>query len=123
MRKLVTHDLIKAHKDVRLILITPPPVEETLQLNLDKAKFPQMSGLRRTVEANAAYANAARTLAQELDIVCLDVWTIMMREAGYRAGDEQPMPGSQTLGVNRKLAELLSDGERQSFHCDHRADL
>ena len=69
MRKILTHRSIRAHKDVRIILLTCPPVEEQLQEALDKSKMPDLVNLRRTAEENQKYAVAGKNLAAELDIL------------------------------------------------------
>lgn len=118
MRKIITHPAIRAHENVRIIVLTPPPVEETLQWNLDKEKF-DLESPRRTVESNAAYAKAARDLAGELDVTCLDVWEILMQRTGYDFAGGRPLPGSKSLGVNEVLADLLHDGMSLSAWISH----
>ncbi|QIW99946.1 hypothetical protein AMS68_005464 [Peltaster fructicola] len=110
MRKIITHSLIQAHEGVRIMVLTPPPVEETLQWNLDREKFPDLKSPRRVVESNAAYAKAVRELANELGVVCLDVWSILIKKTGYDSAGEKPLPGSRSSGIDPMLADLLRDG-------------
>lgn len=107
----MAHPAIGAHKDVRIILITTPPVDERLQEDLDRSNFPNLKGLRRTAESNAAYARAARELAADTGLACLDIWTAMMKRAGWDPASDAPLPGSKKQKPNEVLASFLSDGE------------
>lgn len=110
LRKIVSY-CIRTQPDARIILVTPPPVEESIQEEVDRAAYADMKGLRRTATANAAYAVAVRELASELRLPCLDIWTVMITKAGYDPHKSTvDLPGSKSLGRNETLARLQRDG-------------
>lgn len=89
----------------RIILITPPPICEHAQVEVDYNKgFP----LRRRVEVTKAYAEAARRLGGEHGIPVLDLWNLCIEKTGWKEGE--PLPGSTSLPRNKVLDELMYDG-------------
>lgn len=95
----------------RIILITPPPVDERLmENNNDNTTGP---GQRlRTAENTRLYAEHARKIGQtqaHYNVAVLDLWTIIMTKAGWKEGD--PLPGSKDVEESPVLKELLHDGE------------
>ncbi|KAJ1813846.1 isoamyl acetate-hydrolyzing esterase [Coemansia sp. RSA 2598] len=66
--------------DTRIVLITPPPVGDSMY----KA-FAEKTGAsqRRENKATKLYADAVRSLAHELDVKCIDLWTAI--EDGVKA--------------------------------------
>lgn len=111
LRKMVNHPRVKAHKDVRIIVITPPTLEETIQERGDRAEYADMTTLRRTAIGFATYAKAVRELAAESGLTCLDLWTVMVKKAGGDPnGDWSKLPGTKSLGENKVLAGLQRDG-------------
>ena len=102
---ILTSPVIAAQSP-KIILITPPPVEETTLLSLLQ---PNDSGTIRLAKDAAAYAQIVRDIGAQYNIPVLDVWTLFMEKAGWKVGEA--LPGSKELGKNAVLAELLSDGE------------
>ena len=58
----------------------------------------------------AEYVNAVRTVGIERKVVVCDVWSAMMREAGWNEGDSGCLPGSEDTAENQVLRSFLSDG-------------
>ncbi|KAF4314343.1 putative gdsl lipase acylhydrolase family protein [Botryosphaeria dothidea] len=105
LRTICTHPLVRAHGP-RLVIITPPPVNEYKMEVVDIAKG--HDGLQRTAEHTKKYANAARKVGEELKIPVLDLWTIFMTRAGWAAGE--PLPGCRGVDRNALIEELMYDG-------------
>ena len=102
----MTNRFIAAHEP-RIILITPPPINEYKIEDGDRERgFVEAS---RTVEHTRAYATACRGIGEELDVPVLDLWSIMMAKAGWKEGDK--LLGSRDAPRNEVLDNLLSDGE------------
>ncbi|KAI4253727.1 MAG: hypothetical protein LQ352_003525 [Teloschistes flavicans] len=103
--KICQHPTVAAQKP-RLILVTPPPIDEySLEIS-DTAKG--VAGKRRTAEHTKLYADACRQVGEDLGLVTLDLWSIFMEAAGYVPG--RPLPGSKKTTPNAVLTRLLSDG-------------
>ncbi|KAJ9639521.1 hypothetical protein H2199_006556 [Coniosporium tulheliwenetii] len=107
LRQLLQHEVVKAHNP-RLILITPPPVDEYQLEIADKAKGYDTSLQRRTAERTKSYADAAYEVGRELGVTVLDIWTAFMLKAGWKQG--KPLLGSSKLPRSPVLSELLYDG-------------
>lgn len=54
------------------------------------------------------YAEAVCTVADELDVPVVDMWSACMRHAGWKPGE--PLPGSEDVEPNERLNELFTDG-------------
>lgn len=106
LRAICTHEAVTAHSP-RLVIITPPPVNEYKMEVTDLQKG--YNGLQRTAELTKKYANAARKVGETLNIPVLDLWTIFMTRAGWVAGE--PLPGSRGAARNDLIEELMYDGE------------
>jgi len=102
---MVTHPLIKA-QDPRIILITPPPVDG-YGLEIAEA-LKGVTEVRRTPEHTKLYADAVREVGTKLGLVVLDLWTAMMKKAGWEDG--QPLIGSKDLERSPLFEELMHDG-------------
>ena len=62
LREIISYKGLNSH-DTKIILITPPPVDEW-----------QMGNNDRTAEHTAKYASACRNLGEELELPVLDLW-------------------------------------------------
>lgn len=110
------HPTVTAQKP-RLILVTPPPVDESSLEISDAAKG--IVGTRRTAEHTKMYADVCRQVGKDLGLAVLDLWSIFMEAAGYVPG--KPLPGSKKTTPNTVLTRLLSDGKISfSQHCRSR---
>jgi lysophospholipase L1-like esterase len=112
LRAIVNHPLVRAHPDIGLILITPPPVDERKSLSCDKVKDPKCGDVhRRRAPVTAAYAQAVRDLGRETDLPVIDLWTAMIAKAGGTApGDDDLIVGDAAAPVSVDLQNLLEDG-------------
>ncbi|KAL8674792.1 MAG: hypothetical protein Q9168_000773 [Polycauliona sp. 1 TL-2023] len=90
----------------RLILVTPPPIDEYTLEASDMAKG--ITGVRREASNTKQYADACKEIGHELGLVVLDLWSIFMNAAGYEPG--KPLPGSKKTAKSPVLGQLLSDG-------------
>ena len=105
LRGIVTSDYVRAHEGVKIILVTPPPIDENL-----------LTRKNREAKIASEYAAQVRVLAKELqseglDVRCLDIWTAFMKKCGWRFGD--PLLGAKDVvqqDPETGLASLLSDG-------------
>lgn len=68
--------------------------------------------LRRKAMTIARYAQAVRELGDELQIYVLDLWSAMIRRAGYYAEslDYAMLPGSKDAPESKVLQDYLLDG-------------
>lgn len=69
--------------------------------------------LNRSNEVTKQYADVSREVASEakekdVDVACLDLWTALMNEAGWKEGD--PLVGAMDLPENDTLRGLIHDG-------------
>ena len=115
LKEIATHPSIQSHDGIRLIIVTPPPIEETiLQAHLLTIGIDVET---RNAETTKAYADAARAIGNELGVAILDLWSVFMERAGWKDEDKDKeeggkslLPGSKSLPPNPVLAELLCDG-------------
>ena len=108
LREIIQHPCVTTQQ-TRLILVTPPPIDEySLEIS-DAAKG--ILGVRRTAEHTKLYADACKEVGQDLrvpELAILDLWSIFMDAAGYEPG--KPLPGSKKTVKSPILGQLLSDG-------------
>ena len=112
LRAIATHPTVQAQENIRIVLITPTPVDERMLLQADAEKYQLGPMLRRTATTTARYAQAVRSLGSELSISVLDVWTLMMALAGYvdQASESEALLGSKDAPQNDVLQSFLRDG-------------
>jgi len=108
---LVNHAALQAH-GTRVILVTPPPVEERRLEH--RVKSQDYKELNRRNEVTKQYADASREVAEDLDVGCLDLWTAFMKTADWKAGD--PLYGSIDLPENEAIRALIHDGTQTSAY-------
>lgn len=111
LHTILTHAHITGRPDLRIILITPPPVDERMLRAADGANIPGFDGLRRKAKTTAQYAQAVRQVGKEKGLQVCDVWSAMMKEAGWREGDAGLLPGSEDAAENAVLRNFFSDGK------------
>ena len=110
LKAILAHQSVGAQKP-RLILLTPPPVNE---YQLEAADLVEgRTDPIRSAEHTKQYADACREVGVEVGVVVLDVWSIFMAKAGWKEGE--PLVGSKKVTRNEVLGKLLSDGEFLSF--------
>ena len=102
---IVRHPRVIAQKP-RVILITPPPVNE---YKLEESDLVQgLTDPRRTAENTKRYADATREVGAELGVAVLDIWSIFMAMTGWKEGE--PLVGSKKVARSEILEKLLADG-------------
>lgn len=102
---LASHPLSMGHKDAKVVLVTPPPVDERKMI-----LFYGDVGYDRTAEQIAIYAQAVRRVGARLNIPVLDLWTILLERSGHQVASFSSLPGSQEAPVCESLQDLLHDG-------------
>ncbi len=105
LEAIIKHPVVVAQSP-RIILITPPPVDEH-QFEPDHG-FSGLNQRGRSAEHTKKYAEACRAVGEKLDIPVLDLWTIFMQKAGWKEGE--PLPGDMSIAQNHWLKEGLFDG-------------
>ncbi|KAH8589539.1 SGNH hydrolase-type esterase domain-containing protein [Bisporella sp. PMI_857] len=103
--QIITHPAIQA-QETRVILVTPPPVEERRLEH--RVKSQGYTKLNRSNKRTKQYADASREVAKDMNVGCLDLWTAFMSRAGWKPGD--PLYGSQDLPENGAIRSLIHDG-------------
>ncbi|KAK6442068.1 hypothetical protein LTR95_001687 [Oleoguttula sp. CCFEE 5521] len=110
LKSILTHPSLLAHPEIRIIVLTAPPVDERMLSAAASAFFGTKMAPNRTAVNTAKYAKAAREVAKEDGVVCCDLWAAMMGRAGWREGSRGSLPGSPDEEQNAVLQSLLSDG-------------
>ena len=105
LKDILHHSSVVA-QNPRLILLTPPPVNEYQLEEADLVKGNKDP--LRSAEHTKEYADACRQVGAEAGVVVLDVWSIFMAKAGWKEGE--PLIGSKKLARNEVLEKLLVDG-------------
>ena len=102
---IITHPAVRAQQP-RLILVTPPPVEE--RLLEARVKSFGYEKLNRFNDVTALYADAVREVGDAHGVAVLDLWKAFMVEAGWKAGES--LPGALDGAECAALRRLLVDG-------------
>jgi hypothetical protein len=111
LHAILSHPHLTGRPDLRIILITPPPVDERMLRATDSGNIPGFNGLRRTAETTARYVEAVRQVGKERGVQVCDVWSAMMREAGWVEGSTGKLPGCEDAEENTVLRRFFSDGK------------
>ncbi|KAL9098119.1 MAG: hypothetical protein Q9163_006162 [Psora crenata] len=104
LKDLLTHNTVAAHHP-RLILITPPPIDEHQLEAVDLAK--DDAEAQRSATNTRKYATACREAGEELGIAVLDLWSIIMAKTGWKEG--HPLVGSKEVPRSEVLKRTLVD--------------
>jgi hypothetical protein len=110
LHAILSHPHLTGRPDLRIVLITPPPVDERMLRAADSGNIPGYDGLRRTAETTARYVEAVRQVGKERGVQVCDVWSAMMREAGWEEGSTEKLPGCEDAEENAVLRRFFSDG-------------
>ncbi|CAI7573997.1 unnamed protein product [Penicillium crustosum] len=105
LKTIIQHPATRAQSP-RLILISPPPVNEHQLEAFDAAKdtpFPS-----RTASFTKSYAVAACEVGASLNIPVVDLWSAFMKPTGWKEGE--PLIGARDVPNNDTLSSFLSDG-------------
>jgi isoamyl acetate esterase len=90
---------------IKTLLIIPPPI---CAYRWGKVDLAANRNPQRTAEHTALYASKARSVADELDIPYVDLWTEFLTAVGWKPSE--PIVGSTNIPQSEKLGELLHDG-------------
>ncbi|CAG8918518.1 unnamed protein product [Penicillium salamii] len=105
LKAIIQHPATVA-QNPRIILISPPPVNEYQLEGFDAAKdTPHPS---RTANFTKLYAAAALEVAASLKVPAVDLWSAFMKPTGWHEG--QPLIGSRDAPSNETFASLFTDG-------------
>ena len=118
LRKIATNPAIDEHKGIRIVLVTPPPVDERKLRAADQQRDLETgSTTTRTARTTARYAQVVRDLSDELRLPVLDIWSAMIRNAGFHIGaiDYSAFPGSMDAPRSETLQSYLHDGLHFTF--------
>lgn len=128
LRQIVTHPCVRAQKDVRIILVAPPLVDERLLVAADEERHDHTVEPNRRTRVSWQYSQAVVELGAELGIPVVDVAGTMLsfcRSASHvsnedlenvRQGDENRRdgedywPGDRDQPVSPLLQSWLRDG-------------
>ena len=103
--KIVKHPSVDDHQP-RIMLITPPPIDERRQWLVDLSKGFYR---RRSAEVTKQYAEAVCAVGADLKIPVVDMWTACAAVAGWRPG--MPLPGKADGPSVPAFDELFIDGK------------
>lgn len=118
---LATHDLIKTHPKLRLVLITPPPKSELMlkhaeaeYIELLKQNGQELPKLARHSQAvTHAYAEAVKEVGRELNIPVVDLWSAITGRLQFSKATGVLDANLQSIEDTRgtwKFAQYLCDG-------------
>jgi lysophospholipase L1-like esterase len=106
LKTIIQHPATRA-QNPRIILISPPPINEYQLESFDAEKeSPHPS---RTANGARLYADAAREVGASLNIPVADLWPAFMKTTGWEEG--QPLVGSRDAPNSETLSGLLTDGK------------
>jgi lysophospholipase L1-like esterase len=122
LKAIITHPNITAHSP-KVLLVTPPPIDELAMLECDMAKG--MGQLSRSARNTSKYAQVAREIAADVPgTMLIDLWRAVRNRAVeltpdwvQEDGSGKPWLGTLESGTRGGFKTLLTDG----LHMDHEA--
>ena len=125
LKAIAAHPAVTAHAPkLKLILITPPPIDEYRCEETDSRVVPgEKPTPRRTAEHTRLYAQAVVEIGREVRAPVVDVWTAFMEAAGWKEG--MPLTGSKDAERSKVFGELFEDGQSNHssrFWCTSRVE-
>ena len=111
IKRILRHPSVTSQQP-RLILVTPPPVDE---YQLEQSQLLKgTTEVLRTAEHTKLYADACRDVGNEIGVVVLDLWSAFMLKAGWIPG--QPLSGSKAVVKSLIFQNLFTDGTQNCKH-------
>ncbi|KAI1326395.1 SGNH hydrolase [Xylariaceae sp. FL0255] len=113
--KIITHDSIKAHKDAKILLVTPPPLDEHESFKRDLENGHKEAVRKASVSAQ--YSETVRQVASEIPgVILVDLHKALMDKAISMTPDYDPNgpPLGYPEGQRGGLKDLLTDGLHMS---------
>lgn len=112
LENIIQHPAVRAHATsmnrnkpaIKIILVTPPPIDEH-QLGDN----PLLNV--RTAERTKSYADSCRRVGEGMDVAVVDLWSIMMKKAGWKGNAGEVLVGSRKRERSEVLGEMLLDGK------------
>mmetsp|Transcript_24252 Transcript_24252/g.36377 ORF Transcript_24252/g.36377 Transcript_24252/m.36377 type:complete len:264 (-) Transcript_24252:56-847(-) len=82
LKKIVDHIKSVYNPCPAIILIAPPPIEETQRLAYQKQRYKESASgkLERTLELSKQYASACESVGKEVKLPVINLWKSMMEE-------------------------------------------
>ena len=105
LKLLCLNPSIVAHNP-KILLVTPPPVNEYQLTVRDASKG--YTAPQRTAANTQIYADACRKVGEELGLPVVDLWHAFMGKAGWKEGET--LTGSRGAERSAILESLLMDG-------------
>tara|TARA_R110002060_G_scaffold28024_5_gene37944 strand:+ start:892 stop:1356 length:465 start_codon:yes stop_codon:yes gene_type:complete len=105
---IINHQAVKVHSP-NIILITPPPFEESLLVELQKLWG--ATGETRKAKDAQEYAEIVKQVGKEAGVPVVDAWSLCMEKAGWKEGSDEVLPGGDAGVRSAVLADLLHDGK------------
>ncbi|KAJ5287149.1 GDSL Lipase/Acylhydrolase family protein [Penicillium angulare] len=105
LKKLIQHPATVA-QNPRIVLITPPPINEYQLEGFDHAK--DTAHPSRTAAITKTYGEAVKEVGKSLNVPVADIWTAFMTSVGWQEG--QPLIGSRDAPRNENFDSLFIDG-------------
>jgi|Transcript_24348 lysophospholipase L1-like esterase len=98
--------------DVKVVMICPPPVhhDSRLKYQIERYGDKATGDLERTLELSGQYAAAAKIVATDLDLPCLNIWHEMQQESkelDTYLSDGLHLSREGNLFVGSKLVDLI----------------
>lgn len=112
IKAIITHPSIKNHTP-KILLVTPPPINE---VHLESEDGKKGFSLSRTQQTTSRYADAVRDIAKEFqaqNVVVVDLWSALLSEASRLSKSQlegEGLLGTRERGDNEGLRTLLVDG-------------
>lgn len=108
---------MKVHSP-NIILITPPPFEESLLAEL-QIKWGATGETRKARDAQE-YAEIVIQVGKEAGVPVVDAWGLCMEKAGWKGEGNEILPGGDAEVRNEVLAGLLHDGKHTRLSLEER---
>ncbi|KAK4561605.1 hypothetical protein LTR86_004284 [Recurvomyces mirabilis] len=118
IKAMVQSPSVVVHGDIRIIFITTPPIDERTLSQTDHEKYEHLprNTLRRTAAHTASYAEAVRSLGEELDIPVCDIHTAMLARAGYsRSTSISSDPTSRSTSTSTSTTTRRPSASRSRY--------
>ncbi|KAJ5628712.1 hypothetical protein N7490_010940 [Penicillium lividum] len=110
LRQIIQHPAMLAQSP-RIILITPPPVNEYQLEGFDNEKNTVHPS--RTAAITKTYAEAMKEVGASLNIPVVDIWSAFTASVGWKDG--QPLIGSRGASNSEAFSALFTDGAHLRF--------
>ncbi|CAO2823060.1 unnamed protein product [Amaranthus hypochondriacus] len=131
LRKMVLH-LKKCSPNMLVVLITPPPVDEEGRMEYAQSMYGEKAMKRpeRTNEVAGVYANQCLSLAKELGVSSIDLWSKMQQTEGWQKkylSDGLHLTPEGNAVVYREVIQIFTEAglnaENMPFDFPHHSEI